>query len=99
MTRAVPFRPLDHLCCGNLGRAEILLCAHQALGGGELLDDARSLGERTMARAEAEGGFALCRPGETPGLRLAFFHGLSGIGYALLHLTGSRPLPCILCLE
>ena len=99
LTRAVPFRPLDHLCCGNLGRAEILLFAHQALGGGELLDDVRSLAERTMARAETEGGFALCRPGETPGLRPAFFHGLSGIGYALLRLTGARPLPCILCLE
>ena len=98
-TRAIPDLPLDHLCCGNLGRAEILLAAHQALGDPALRDEARALADRTTARAQAAGGFALVRPGEAPGLRPAFFHGLSGVGYALLRLARPGTLPCILRME
>ncbi|MBV9107994.1 MAG: hypothetical protein JO306_01140 [Gemmatimonadetes bacterium] len=90
---------LDHLCCGNLGRAEILLSAHLALGDAALLDEARAVAGRALRRARAAGGFALTRPGEAPGFRPAFFRGVSGVGYALLQLAAPGTLPCILRLE
>jgi lantibiotic modifying enzyme len=99
MARSIPDAPLDHLCCGNLGRADILLCAGEVLGDSTLKDDARELAARTVDRAEAAGGFSLRRPGEASGLRPAYFHGLSGVGYALLRLATPRTLPCILRLE
>jgi lantibiotic modifying enzyme len=98
-TRALPDAPVDHLCCGNLGRADILLAAHQALGDPALLEDADALAGRAVDRAESAGGFALARPGEPPGLRPSLFRGISGVGYALLRLARPGTLPCILRLE
>lgn len=98
-TRALADVSLDHLCCGNLGRAEILLSAHQVLGDAALLDEARAIAVRALRRARAAGGFALTRPGEAPGFRPAFFRGASGVGYALLRLAAPVTLPCILRLE
>lgn len=98
-TRSIPDTTLDHLCCGNLGRADILLHAHQALGDDQPLNDALALAGRTVDRAEEAGGFALVRPGEAPGLRPSLFHGISGVGLALLRLAAPGSLPCILRLE
>jgi lantibiotic modifying enzyme len=99
IARSIPDASLDHLCCGNLGRADILLCAGEVLGDTTLTDDALALADRTVGRAEQAGDFSLRRPGEASGLRPAYFHGLSGVGYALLRLASPRTLPCTLRLE
>lgn len=98
-TRSISETPLDHLCCGNLGRADILLCAGQALGDRTFVDDALAQADRAVCRAELAGEFAVIRPGEVVGLRPGFFHGLSGVGYALLRLASQGTLPCTLRLE
>jgi lantibiotic modifying enzyme len=98
-TRSIPHTTLDHLCCGNLGRADVLLHAHQVLGDEGLLKDALALAGRTVDAGEGAGGFALLRPGEAPGLRPSLFHGISGVGFALLRLAAPGTLPCILRLE
>ncbi|HLL84676.1 MAG TPA: lanthionine synthetase LanC family protein, partial [Longimicrobium sp.] len=99
LTRALPLISLDHLCCGNLGRAEILLCAHRLLGDGELLADARALAARVVRRAAEGGGFALHPPGAEAAFSPGLFRGVAGIGYALLRLAHPETLPSPLLLE
>lgn len=90
---------LDHLCCGNLGRAEVLLMAARRLSRPDLLAAAGALAAQVVARAERAGGYVL-NPGLSgevclPGL----FQGTSGVGYALLRLTCPDSLPCVLMWE
>lgn len=85
-TRGVADRDSDDLCCGNSGRAEILLRAGRSLHDGFLLDDARALAMRVIGRGIRGSGPTL-------------FHGLAGIGYMLLTVSSPDRLPCILSLE
>jgi len=89
----------DHVCCGNLARAEALLAAARA-DDGELLERARTIGRRTVERARRRGHFRLSGTGTDyrvfdPG----FFQGLAGIGYELLRLARPRELPSVVAFE
>ena len=88
---------LDHLCCGNFGRYELLLQANAK--DVELRPQlARRLSELVHGAA-ARGGYRLHYglPADTwhPG----FFRGTSGIGYSLLRHAGLTSLPNVLTLE
>lgn len=85
-TRSAADAVLDDLCCGNAGRAEILLRADRSLADGSTLADARALALRVIGRGAPGGGPTL-------------FRGLAGIGYTLLRLADPERLPCILSLE
>ncbi len=96
-TRAEPLTAIDHLCCGNLGRAEILLQASRALSDPDLAAVARSLAGRVLRRAA--GGRFRCVPHGGEGLAdPSFFRGEAGIGFALLRLAGPGVLPSPLLL-
>lgn len=98
-TRSKPLTDLDHLCCGNLGRAEILLYAHLKLGGRELRDSAEKLARSVLQRAEAR-AYLSWRFDMTPeAFDPSLFTGASGVGYTLLRLVYPTALPCILLLE
>jgi lantibiotic modifying enzyme len=89
-----PLGPLDHLCCGNVGRAEVLLEAGNRLGRPELVLKAQKLTAGTVTRAWHTGDYRLGIP---DGLELASFHqGLAGIGYHLLRLATPDLIPCVL---
>jgi lantibiotic modifying enzyme len=99
-TRSHPLTALDHLCCGNLGRAEILLHASRALARPALGDEALDIAGRVLRRAAASGGSFGCAPHAEPGLAdPSFFRGDSGIGFTLLRLADPGGLPCTLLLE
>lgn len=88
---------IDTICCGNFGRADILLEASRQLGRADLLSAARLVAAGAVARAEAEAedrcsGYLTCAPGELTG---GFYTGLPGIGYSLLRLAGESGLPCV----
>jgi lantibiotic modifying enzyme len=91
---------VDHLCCGNLGRAAVL--AHVAARQG--LPDwgrrARELTLEVLARVQARGFFAL-QDGRLAGRAVApgFLKGLAGIGYHLLKSGGLAFLPEVMALE
>jgi lantibiotic modifying enzyme len=90
---------LDHVCCGNLGRIELLLEAGQRLGRSDLVEAARERGQEIVSRAQTIAGLGL--DGGLP-LQVAssgFFQGLSGIGYQLLRLTWPRTFPSVLLWE
>jgi type 2 lantibiotic biosynthesis protein LanM len=89
--------PSEHLCCGNLGRAEVLLTLGQRLGDTTLFGAAQSIAHAAVARARERGHFTLSATGFAyrvfdPG----FFQGMSGIGYHLLRLAAPAQLPSIL---
>lgn len=96
---ALPAISLDHLCCGMLGRAEILLCADRVLGGGELLAAAHEIAAAVLHRARENGGFSLHPPGEPEVFSPGLFRGLSGIGYALLRLSAPASIPSPLLMD
>jgi type 2 lantibiotic biosynthesis protein LanM len=89
----------DHLCCGNLGRGEVLLAAAGKLSRPELIEAARRRAWQVVTRMEQTHSYAL-NPGlprrvDIPG----FFCGIVGIGYSLLRLANTDRLPCVLLWE
>jgi type 2 lantibiotic biosynthesis protein LanM len=94
-TRAVPLSSEDHLCCGNLGRAEILSSAGQILGDPDLLSASRALAWQVLERGREQGGFGLPDGSlDAPSL----FKGIAGIGYSFLRLATRSPNNSILIL-
>jgi lantibiotic modifying enzyme len=100
---AHPDTPVDDLCCGNLGRADLLLSAGLALGDAELAGAARSVARRAVdraARADAvTDGFGFGYVSERPARTLSLFRGVSGIGWALLRQARPGALPSCLLME
>ena len=90
---------MDHPCCGNMGRAELLLSAGQRLARPEWEEAARANAWRVVSRAERTGGFVLHpmlpREVDNPG----FFQGTAGIGYELLRMAHPDLLPSVLMWE
>jgi lantibiotic modifying enzyme len=87
----------DLLCCGNLGRVDVLLHAARRLRNASLEAAARALADRILERARARKGFGLMAASR----RLfdpRFFLGTAGIGYTLLRIVNPG-LPCVLTLE
>lgn len=101
VSAAHPDTLVDDLCCGNLGRADLLLSAGLALGDAELADAARSVARRAVDRAgDADAdGFGFGYVAETPARTLSLFRGVSGIGWALLRQARPGALPSCLLME
>lgn len=86
----------DRLCCGNLGRAELLLSAGCALGRDDLLAEARSRAGSVVGRAATQGGLQLHSSLPNRVHMPGFFMGVSGVGYALLRTAHPELLPAVL---
>jgi lantibiotic modifying enzyme len=86
----------DHLCCGQMGRIELLLAAGERLGRPALVEAARRQAAWVVAQAEQLGGYRLSsvlpRGVHSPG----FFQGAAGLGYELLRLADPERLPSVL---
>jgi type 2 lantibiotic biosynthesis protein LanM len=90
---------LDQLCCGDLGRADVLLTGSSVLSRRDLFDAAQRLARAVVRGAERRGGFRLL-PGLPAGVQHpGFFQGTAGIGYALLRLSDPDRLPSVLLWE
>jgi lantibiotic modifying enzyme len=98
-TRAAVLDNLDHVCCGNLGRVEILLYAAQRLGRPDLLEEAYSLTAKVLRRARSKGRFGWTQDPTVDTFDPSFFTGAAGVGYTLLRLAKPDALPCLLLLE
>lgn len=87
----------DHLCCGGMGRVDVLIEGSRRLGRPELLKAAHQQAGRAVRRAQRAGGYrtqsglGMVDPG--------FFSGTGGIGYTLLRLAHSESLPSVLLWE
>jgi lantibiotic modifying enzyme len=89
----------DFLCCGEMGKAEILLQAHAALGEEDLLEGAVRIASGAVSGSRERGGhYRWLAPGHS-GFEPTFFRGAAGIGYSMLRLASPASLPCVLALE
>lgn len=88
---------MEHICCGDMGRVDVLVHASERLGDPDLFATACALARRVLMKAERKGRFdGLVRsPHRDPTL----FSGEAGIGYTLLRLARPGELPCLLAME
>jgi type 2 lantibiotic biosynthesis protein LanM len=93
-TRDTPRLNRDTLCCGNLGRADILLHAAAVLDDEDLRAAAHALTDDVIRHADRRGYFRCALEGHTGSP--AFFTGWSGIGYGLLRSVAPSRLPSVL---
>jgi type 2 lantibiotic biosynthesis protein LanM len=99
-TAALPGNPGDHLCCGNIGRCEVLLTAGRRLARQSAIDAATALATRVEQQVLRRQRFQFVASGyEYIVFDATFFHGLSGIGYQLLRLAAPSDLPSVMAFE
>gem|GEM_PF-1887200 len=97
ITSALTLSKLDHICCGDMGRADVLIYASDKLQEPDFYDTACEIARRVLVKAEEKGRFdGLVRSDHRdPSL----FSGEAGIGYTLLRLACPGELPCLLAME
>jgi type 2 lantibiotic biosynthesis protein LanM len=89
----------DHICCGNLGLADILLYFAQNTGDKNLLAESAELTARVLLAAEKRGHFNILLGSGENLANTGFFQGLTGIGYSLLRQAFPDRFPCNLIFE
>jgi type 2 lantibiotic biosynthesis protein LanM len=95
-TQKYVLQEIDHLCCGNFGRIDVLLVAAQNLHISQLQEMAQKLGAYCVQKAQNKGCFQIS-VGNFKGIyNPAFFQGTTGIGYELLRLAYPDLLPSVL---
>jgi len=98
-TRTAALDDLDHVCCGNFGRVEVLHYAARKLGRPDLLEEAFGLAERVLQRARSRGRYGWDQDPTVKIFDPSFFTGAAGLGYSLLRLARPDLLPCVLLLD
>lgn len=86
----------DHVCCGNLGRVELLLAAGRARNDHALRDAALRIAADVMQARQKLGHYRLDRHANG---NVGFFQGLSGIGYTWLRMLAPDRVPSILLFD
>lgn len=98
-TRSLRLQALDHLCCGNMGRAEALLVGAERTGSADCREAALRLAAEVVGRAGRSGGAYRLFGNLPPSVfSPALFRGTAGIGYGLLRLADGD-LPSVLLWE
>lgn len=96
-TRLAGTQVLDTVCCGAMGRAEVLLVAARELCEPAYLHEAQKVGSTVLRRSQPNGSYAL---GWKKAPFLASFHqGMAGIGYQYLRLAAPDSMPSLLLWE
>ena len=89
----------DDVCCGHMGRAEVLLAAAGRQGSERWEQAALTLAGRIVRRARESGGYQVSAARGSRHFAPTLFQGLSGVGYGLLRLARPEMLPCLLLLD
>lgn len=89
----------DHLCCGNLGRAEVLLVGAQRCSRSDWHQGALHNTTNVVARAKRIGSYQMFTNLTSSVFHPSFFRGTAGIGYQLLRLSAPEQLPSVLLWE
>lgn len=89
----------DHLCCGNMGRIEVVLYSGIKLHRPDLLKVAGVKAAQVITKMEETGHFGVLHDPGVNVFHMGFFQGLSGIGYGLLRLAYPEALPSVLAFE
>ncbi|WP_414517106.1 type 2 lanthipeptide synthetase LanM family protein [Nostoc sp. PCC 9305] len=90
---------LDHLCCGNFGRIEVLLVAGQKLFRPHLLEIAQKQTAWLVAQPDRAVTYHLFNNLPNSLFNPGFFQGTAGIAYQMLRLAYPEMLPSVLLWE
>ncbi len=90
---------MDHLCCGNFGRVEVLLVGAQRCSRPDWHQAAFQNATNIVARAKNNGAYQLFSNLPNSVFNPGFFQGTAGIGYQLLRLAQPEQLPSVLLWE
>src|SRR5262249_14767308 len=92
--------PLDHLCCGNLGRADVALTVGLRTDTTMWVDAGRTMAKTVATRILDHGRLGIRGQGFHVGAPTPeFFQGMAGIGYQLLRAASPLVLPSVLGFE
>ncbi|NEO45848.1 MAG: type 2 lantipeptide synthetase LanM [Moorea sp. SIO4A3] len=89
-TQQFGLQGIDHLCCGNFGRIEVLLIAAQGFSRPDLRQLALQRATNVVARARRTGSYQLFDNLPSSVWSPGFFQGTAGIGYELLRLAYAK---------
>ena len=98
-TAAHSLEDVDHLCCGNFGRLDVLWTVAQRLGRLDLAELAHRRAGWLLERAKLGGGFRLAQRPMGVSSAPSLFQGAAGIGYQLLRLVAPSDVPSVLAFE
>ena len=98
-TQRYALQAIDHLCCGNLGRTEVLLVGAQRCSRPDWYQVAFQNATSVVARAKCTGAYQLFPNLPNSVFNPGFFQGTAGIGYQLLRLAQPEQLPSVLLWE
>jgi type 2 lantibiotic biosynthesis protein LanM len=90
---------LNHLCCGNMGRIELLVVAAEKLPDDRLLRTARQHGTKVVKAAIQNGAYGLQAHLSDNLHSPSFYKGAAGVGYQLLRLANPNLMPSVLLWE
>ena len=96
---ASPIGEKDGLCCGNLGRGDMMLAAAVQSADEQLQRRVVELASVVVESARRSGGYRLSGHPGKDFFDPSFFQGLSGIGFELLRIAHPQSLPCVLAWE
>jgi type 2 lantibiotic biosynthesis protein LanM len=88
-------RGIDHLCCGNIGKIELLVLASQLLKDRQLLKTARESISKMVIAKQEHGDYRLFAHLPNSAFIPSFYRGKSGIGYQLLRAIDPDFIPSI----
>lgn len=89
----------DHICCGNMSLADILLYFAYKTGDQKLVLESAELTAKVIVAAEKRGHFNILLGADENFTNPGFFQGITGIGYSLLRQAFPEKLPSILIFE
>lgn len=89
----------DHVCCGNMGLADMLLYFALKTGEQSLVSESAELTAKVILAAEKRGHFNILLGSGDNFANPGFFQGIAGIGYSLLRQAFPDKFPCILIFE
>jgi type 2 lantibiotic biosynthesis protein LanM len=98
-TQQFGLQNIDHVCCGNFGRIEVLLVGACKLSRPDLWNTVQTQAARVVTRAKQVGAFRLFPELSGEVYNPGFFQGTAGIGYQLLRLAYPELLPSVLLWE
>ena len=94
-TQKQGLKAIDHLCCGNLGLAEVLLVGSQRCDRLDWRQAALQKATAVVTRAKQSGAYQLFGNLPNSVFNPGFFQGTAGIGYELLRLANDD-LPSVM---
>jgi type 2 lantibiotic biosynthesis protein LanM len=92
-------RGFDHLCCGNVGRIELMVVGSQLLGDLQLLKTARKSIEQMVIASKESSTYGLLPHLPDAAFSPSFYRGAAGIGYQILRTADPALIPSVVIWE